>query len=403
MNNHQHTSPELSEIVDRAINRLVAGEKVDITALYADHPSLRQELEAILPAIQAMAEFGKTANGTRSAADSAAATESLSMGPCDLGDFRILREIGRGGMGVVYEAMQLSLRRLVALKVLPFAAMLDSRQLERFKHEAQAAAALRHPHIVSVHSVGCERGVHFYAMDLVDGPSLAEVIHDLQRALTSEMEDKFERVPESNDTQPAASLSTQHSSCRQEFFRRVAELGIQAARALQYAHECGIVHRDIKPSNLLIDRDGKLWVTDFGLAMTQAGDGLTLTGDLIGTLRYMSPEQAAGDRSSIAHQTDIYSLGASLYELLALCPAFQDNDRQSLLKQIDERDPPQLRRLDGEIPRDLETVVAKAMAKQPQDRYAVAGELADDLQRFLDLKPVRARKNHSHSTTGKVG
>ncbi len=150
------------------------------------------------------------------------------------------------------------------------------------------------------------------------------------------------------------------------------ELGIQAAEALQYAHECGIVHRDIKPSNLLVDRHAKLWVTDFGLAMTQAGDGLTLTGDLIGTVRYMSPEQAAGNWALVDHRADIYSLGVSLYELLTLHPAFEGQDRQALLRRIDEKDAPLPRSIDGSIPRDLETIVMKAMAKDSHERYATA-------------------------------
>jgi hypothetical protein len=173
----------------------------------------------------------------------------------------------------------------------------------------------------------------------------------------------------------------------------VAELGEQAAQALDHAHQAGIVHRDVKPGNLLLDGSGRLWVTDFGLAHVQHGEAsLTMTGDLVGTLRYMSPEQALAKRVPIDHRTDVYSLGATLYELLTLRPAFQGSDRQELLRQIAFEEPPPPRRLDKAVPVELETIVLKALEKNPVERYATAQELADDLQRFLDHKPIRARR-----------
>jgi serine/threonine protein kinase len=259
-----------------------------------------------------------------------------------LGDFRILREVGRGGMGVVYEAVQISLGRPVALKVLPFAAALDARQLQRFKNEAQAAAQLHHTNIVPVYAVGCERGVHFYAMQLIDGQTLAAVIADLrQRAHEGEApadpQQTLAYVPGpcpaaaagQADTPLAQALSTERPTRSLAFFRTAARLGGQAAQALEHAHQMGIIHRDVKPGNLMIDGRGNLWVTDFGLAHIQSDSKLTMTGDLLGTLRYMSPEQALGQRVVVDHRTDVYSLGATLYELLTLKPAFDGRDRQA--------------------------------------------------------------------------
>jgi serine/threonine protein kinase len=177
----------------------------------------------------------------------------------------------------------------------------------------------------------------------------------------------------------------------------VAELGIQAAEALEYAHSLGVIHRDIKPANLLIDARGNLWVTDFGLAQFHSDPGLTITGDLVGTLRYMSPEQARGHRGIIDHRTDIYSLGVTLYELLTLRPTFPGDDRQQLLRQIADEEPIAPRRLNASIPRELETIVLKAMSKEPESRYATAQELADDLRRFVENKPIKPAGPSSRS------
>ena len=172
----------------------------------------------------------------------------------------------------------------------------------------------------------------------------------------------------------------------------VAALGIQAAEALDHAHKYGIVHRDIKPANLLLDVEGNLWITDFGLARLQDDAGLTITGDLLGTLRYMSPEQALAKRGYLDHRTDIYSLGATLYELLTLRPAIDGQDRQEVLRKIAQDEPTPLRRLNPAIPRELETILLKAMSKEPGSRYDTAQELADDLRHFLEHRPIRARR-----------
>ena len=192
------------------------------------------------------------------------------------------------------------------------------------------------------------------------------------------------------DARPAA--STDVSVRSREFFHRVAGWGIQAAEALEHAHQMGVVHRDIKPSNLLIDLQGQLWITDFGLAFTRGGTSVTATGDVVGTLRYMSPEQASGHSRAVDHHTDIYSLAVTLYEVLTLHPLFPDGDRQAVWRQIISVDPAPPRRSNPAIPRDLETILIKALAKEPESRYASAQQFADDLRRFLADEPIRARR-----------
>ena len=334
----------------------------------------------------------------------------------------------------------------------------------------KSAAALDHPNIVSVYWVGCERGVHYYAMQYIEGRTLAQVIDELRassplppgegqgvravgggqraagkgteptvslgtspqaappddspepRTLSPEPSSPAARpsplVPDTK-REPQAAISTKGPNRTAEFFRSAVQLGIQAAEALEHAHQMGVVHRDIKPSNLMVEfplpsptgrglggegrgpggeRQGArgecphLWVTDFGLAMTQKDPALTMTGDIVGTLRYMSPEQALGKRSQMDHRTDIYSLGVTLYELLTLQPAFAGDNRETLVRRLLEDDPPRPRTVNRAIPRDLETIVLKATAKEPQQRYATAQELADDLKRFLADEPIRARR-----------
>ncbi len=361
-----------------------------------------------------------------------------------LGDYRILREIGRGGMGVVYEAEQVSLGRHVALKVLPFAAAIDPKQRQRFQIEAQAAAQLHHPHIVPIFSVGCDHGIHYYAMQFVEGRSLAVILHELRhvnadplagsekRSPAIGLESTEKANPSANNTHVVASppsvtlepsvaiterdasgdpetISAPGSAISQNdpflvpkiegsmhrdraYCRNIARLGAEAADALDHAHGLGILHRDIKPANLLIDPHGALWITDFGLARFPSDLSLTHTGDMVGTLRYMSPEQALARRGVVDQRTDIYSLGATLYELLTLRPAFDGRDHQELLRQIALDEPTRPRRLNSAVPRDLETIVLKAMAKDPSSRYATAQDLAADLKRFLDDRPILARR-----------
>jgi serine/threonine protein kinase len=407
----------VGQVADEFLRRQERGERPNVEEYMARYPQAAPILGKVLAALGLLEQSLTVAAGGTTSEGPVAGT---------LGDFRIVREVGRGGMGVVYEAEQISLIRRVALKVLPFAAALDAKQLQRFKNEAQAAAHLQHTNIVPVYYVGCERGIHFYAMQFIDGYTLAAVIHELRQStgrevaevsvsggsasalagelasgrwapapcrgadppplsLRGETDQAEEALSADTATPPVAALSTERSATSPAFFRTVAHLGVQTAEALEHAHALGVIHRDIKPANLLVEwRAGGvnppvLWVTDFGLAHWQSQPGLTLTGDLLGTLRYMSPEQALARRAAVDARTDVYSLGVTLYELLTLEPAYNGRNREAVLRQIAFEDPRPPRRLNPAVPIELETIVLKAMAKSPAERYATAQELADDL------------------------
>jgi serine/threonine protein kinase len=403
---------QLENLLEEFAGRLQAGEPVDVAAFAAAHPEQEEQLRRVLPTMLVLADLGRSASAGGAAPPATGADGERSPGV--LGDFRIVREVGRGGMGIVYEAEQVSLHRRVALKVLPFAGTLDERQLQRFQNEARAAAGLHHTNIVPVYYVGCERGVHFYAMQFIDGQTLGELIRQLQQPVVPRAAGAGERTtayppPDAAGSAGAATervagqgtLASSGPGRGREYFRRVAGLGVQAAEALDHAHQAGVVHRDVKPANLLLDGRGNVWVTDFGLAHVQGGASLTMSGDLVGTLRYMSPEQALAKRVVIDHRTDVYSLGVTLYELLTLRPAFGGTDRQELLRQIAFEEPKPPRRLNKAVPAELETIVLKAMEKSPTDRYGTAQEMADDLRRFLEDKPIRARRPTAVQRLGK--
>jgi hypothetical protein len=285
------------------------------------------------------------------------------------------------------------------------------------RHPEIAAALLHHQNIVPVYGIGCEGGVHYYAMQFIEGQTLAQVVASLRKQVGLETEERNQIEPKRRDSSPADAtvaysprpeqaqshrldtdqeirgiLSTERSTKQPAYFRSIVQMGIQAAEGLEHAHLEGVVHRDIKPSNLLLDSRGKVWITDFGLARIGTDRDLTMSGDLIGTLRYMSPEQALAKRVIVDHRTDIYSLGLTLYELLTLEPAFGGSDRHELLRQIAFEEPPPPRRRNSSIPPELETIVLKAVAKNPDERYGTAQELADDLERFLRDEPIRAKR-----------
>ncbi len=394
----------LGEAVFACVQALEAGQPLGEDEVRARYPDLADDLLHYLDGRRAVEQVAAPLRHAVQAGLPDGTPGNGAAGPGSvLGDFRILREVGRGGMGVVYEAEQISLKRRVALKVLPLAATMDPRGLQRFQNEARAAACLHHTHIVPVHAVGCERGIPFYAMQFIDGRSLADMLRELRKLGDGRPEQQttvLEPPPGGAGgavaTKPEARQTTATGSGAKpgrEYFRRVAEWGVQAAEALDHAHQLGVVHRDVKPANLLVDGRGSLWVTDFGLAQIQQGEAsLTRTGDLVGTLRYMSPEQALAKRVVVDHRTDVYSLGATLYELLTLRPAFGGNDRHELLRQIafDEPKPP--RKVGRAVPPELEVIVLKALEKNPAERYATAQEVADDLRRWLDDRPIQARR-----------
>ncbi len=343
-------------------------------------------------------------------------------------------------MGLVYEAEQISLGRHVALKVLPRKMLLDAQRKRRFQREAKAAAKLHHTNIVPVFGVGEHDGLPYYVMQFIQGLGLDEVFDELKRlrgqgtqidastggelrvsrkdvsaadvarslvtgafqgakeqaeephgqdepdnpSTTGKLSDSF-TLSSSSVSLPASRGKTGKPT----YWQSVAQIGVQVADALAYAHKQGILHRDIKPSNLLLDTRGMVWVTDFGLARTDDEEHLTDTGDIVGTLRYMPPEAFEGRGDC---RGDLYSLGLTLYELLALRPAFEDKDRHQLIKRVTTEEPPRLDKLNRSIPRDLVTIVHKAIDREPARRYASAEELGADLQRFLDDEPIQARR-----------
>ncbi|HUY34012.1 MAG TPA: protein kinase [Pirellulales bacterium] len=428
--------PRVAEVVGEYLERLEQGLAPDRGKYVVRYPELASAIEQCLAGLEMVRAVAPRTQpgGDRPGGDRPGGSEAArERAPRSLGDFEILRELGRGGMGVVYEALQLSLGRHVALKVLPFASTFDARQLQRFKNEAQAAALLHHTNIVPIYAVGCERGVHFYAMQLIEGQSLAVLIRQLRvqaglvpaaeahdgksasgraGSLGEGAEASYAKLLGATDphlessaktTVPGLSghgrpmsdvtVSVTAGTARrgETYFRKVARLMAQAADALDHAHQLGIVHRDVKPANLLVNTAGTLWVADFGLAQFQTDAGLTRTGDMLGTLRYMSPEQAGGQRTALDHRTDIYSLGATFYELLTLQPVFAGETRQELLFQILHNEPRAPRAVNRVIPVELETIVLKALRKAPAERYATAAEFADDIRRFLDDRPILAR------------
>jgi len=454
------------------MDRQRRGELPSITEYASRYPDLAADIEEIFPTIAVMEQV--------KAHKEQGSNARVSLGGVRLerlGDFRILREIGRGGMGIVYEAFQESLGRHVAVKVLPGQTLLDPLHLRRFHREAQTAARLHHTNIVPVFGVGEHGGFHYIVMQLIDGAGLDDVLASLRQSNSrtpatagkdastfaaqdataptrskhgSEVsslaralaEGQFGQEPTSDVAAPDSSddlgqtreelvrpgqPSLPAGTATEEFefdgntkingdhrattptsadgpaidepwqfgppyWRSVAKIGQQVAEALYYAHSHHTLHRDIKPANLLLDSQGVAWISDFGLAKAMEHDNVTQTGAMVGTLRYMAPEQFSGHANA---RSDIYSLGLTLYELLTLRPAFEANSRSSLIAKIAHGEPASPRKLNAAIPRDLETIVLKAMAREPRDRYATAGELARDMECFLEDRPIQARRTRA--------
>jgi serine/threonine protein kinase len=328
-----------------------------------------------------------------------------------LGDFELLREIGRGGMGVVYEARQVSLNRLVALKALTGIG-LTPQIVRRFQREAEAAGKLQHTNIVPVFATGEEHGTYYYVMALVDGCSLDKILRQLRKTgdpavllggldstqtdLTSPEDTAIRggftlgHIGDTTVQRPGGDIDLSSLGSGNVYFDGAARMIAEVAEALDYAHKQGVIHRDIKPSNLLLSLEGRLCINDFGLARILEQPGLTVTGEFLGTPRYMSPEQAGG--RPVDHRTDVFSLGATLYELLTLAPPFPGQRRDEVLEQILRSDPKPLRKLNRRIPLDLETICLKALEKDPNRRYESAGAMAADLRRYLSRFPIAARR-----------
>jgi serine/threonine protein kinase/WD40 repeat protein/Tfp pilus assembly protein PilF len=425
----------VESLLEAYLERCRRGERPSVSEYIRHYPALAEQIRELFPALALIEEFGSVSSPPP---DPLPPPPTEGGGPVlrQLGEYRLLREVGRGGMGVVYEAVQETLGRHVALKVLPFQALADPVHRERFRREAQAAARLHHSNIVPVFGVGEDQGIHYYAMQFIQGQGLDAVLRELRRLrnqadvptatvpgprvertdsilqglLTGRLPGPAGSAASATQVRPApqplaadppapsrpslagvtgASQSDLATQAKGPYCRSAAEIGVQVADALAYAHKQGIVHRDIKPSNLLLDTRGTVWVTDFGLAKAEGSEELTGTGDIVGTLRYMAPERFQGRADP---RSDVYSLGATLYELVTLCPAVTDGDPGLMMDRIRREEPPRPRRLDRAIPRDLETIILKALAKEPADRYPSADALAEDLRRFLADRPIRARR-----------
>jgi eukaryotic-like serine/threonine-protein kinase len=454
----------LTRLADEFAARYRAGERPSLQEYIDRHPELAEDIRELLPA---MVQIEQVKEDHDEAAEQAASPAPPALR--QLGDFRILREVGKGGMGIVYEAEQVSLGRHVALKVLPKNMLLDAQAKRRFDREAKSAARLHHTNIVPVFGVGEQDGMPYYVMQFIQGLGLDDVLEELKKlqhggpkagthiggdpqashdmghahgvpeevtdrktqtpgavsavnvarslwtgeflstldqddatAPANTEDDRKAAAPRSAATPDASALSSSSvvlpgqsrdgskaKSKKRTYWQSVATIGVQVAEAMEYAHKQGIHHRDIKPSNLLLDSQGTVWVTDFGLAKVDDQQNLTHTGDILGTLRYMPPEAFEGKTDA---RSDVYSLGLTLYEMLAFRAAFDEKERHRLIKQVTETEPDPLGKLNRQVPHDLETIVHKAIDKDPAQRYASAGALAEDLQRFIDDEPIQARR-----------
>ena len=420
----------LGEAIEAYLTLAEAGEAPDPEEFAARYPDLEMELREAFEGLALVRGL---------VGDSRGESGSLRAGRRVAG-YRIVRELGRGGMGIVYEAVHVDLDRPVALKVLGYAAAPDSNSRRRFLNEAKTAAGLHHTYIVPVFDVGQVGSLCYYAMQRIEGSGLDRVIKLLKQTRSgpsgadpSDSRPTPRATPGAPLTEPLtqgpdqsraamdrrsltdATASWVQSSSRtsrlgirippdddlttpytpptgSSYYRWVAQAGKQAAEGLAYAHRRGVIHRDIKPSNLLVDERGNTWIADFGLASraTDPGQSHTHATGPVGTPRYMSPEQAAAQ--PVDPRTDVYSLGATLYEMLTLRPAFDGATSAEVIEQIRTKDPLPPRKITPRTPRDLETIILKAMSKRPVDRYESSEALAEDLTRYLASEPVRARR-----------
>ncbi|MBX3438875.1 MAG: protein kinase [Planctomycetaceae bacterium] len=496
-------------LADEFALRYRRGETPSITEYVRRYPEHAEQIESLFPSVALLEQLGSRPEGD---GEGRPAPQGSLPPHHQVGDFEILRVIGRGGMGVVYEAVQQSLHRTVALKVLSTSSLHSENQVKRFEREAQAAAQLHHTNIVPVFGVGEQEGLRYYVMQRIHGLGLDAVLAELARcarsgsptvdrspggprelgfahdlagvlisgeltrsksgshlsgdtsstrshpsapsvgpmrsgqgsAVDGSAETRlFAPTPSSGDTSDVAPPSFVPSSLvlrdsfsggagvrssmilrddlrwseeaslgdrsavpssnesvetggaahffGRRYWRNIARIGVQVASGLQYAHSQSTLHRDIKPANILLDNEGTAWIADFGLAKVLESDNVTRTGDVVGTLRYMAPEQFHGEAHA---RSDLYSLGLTLYELLTLRPAYDETDRQKLIaRKLTPHDPPSLRKWAPDIPRDLETIVHKCLAYEAGERYATAGAVLEDLQAFLDDRPIQARQS----------
>lgn len=464
-------------LAEEFTQRFRSGNPPSIKEYVEKYPELADEINEVFPSVAMLEQLRSNQNESL---DQLEKGPQLPPIPSKLhDDFQILRVAGRGGMGIVYEAVQRVLQRRVALKILNDSVISSPKHVHRFAREARSAATLHHTNIVPVFSFGQTDGTHYYVMQFINGAGLDEIVSELRRLENQNDADSMDDLtddPLASSTSHSAELtaralrdglferprkpgenlaSTSNSAMRRtvgsvdeysqtkelnaesnskssqtiviekqelsaaslssdaeqatpidpskletenpgssqklgmSYWKSIVRMGVQVADALQYAHSNRVLHRDIKPSNLILDSQGTVWVTDFGLAKQLEEDDLTRTGDVVGTLRYMSPEQLDGKADA---RSDIYSLGLSLYEMLTLRPAFDETTHGKLLQQKSNKTSISTHSINRKIPRDLETIILKACEADPKNRYQTAGELAEDLQRFLDDEPIRARR-----------
>lgn len=431
----------LDSLATEFLDRYRNGERPSVAEYAEAHPEIADDIRDLFPTIAQMEGF-KVEVERPSQSGAGPTPPRGRLGMEQLGDFRIIREVGRGGMGVVYEAEQTSLGRRVALKVLPLLSTLNPDLIRRFQREAKTAGRLHHANIVPVFGVGESHGFHYYVMQMIDGIGLDSLIDEKfptasaadqpveakQLDLTTDncpsqdgtvAESRARQQPK--ETPPASEGPTAQFAVPSEYadlavsevdaadiptideqvpqpptaepqqldLRRIIHIGVQAADALHYAHENGILHRDIKPGNLLLDKGGALWVADFGLAKAIETDDITASGNIVGTVRYMAPEALQGKADG---RSDVYSLGVTLYEVLVGRRAWQQTERTQLIQQIFNSGLIPLRKVEPSLPRDLETVIMKATARDLPNRYQSAAEFAHDLQNILDDRPITARR-----------
>ena len=392
-NNHVESLREerLAKIIAEFADRVNAGEAIDAQDILIAHPDLAHDLAPALDALDALKP--------------SAIEEPLGT----FGDYTLRRRIGRGGMGVVYDAWEKSMNRQVALKVLPAGVAADNKSFARFVREAQVSGNLHHPNVVPVYGMGVKERTPYYAMEYVEGETLGQILSQRGNVPGT---DSMERVRTQiisllcrnkmaseatvsgmgrtiGDSAERPSVETDDS--RVAYCTRLAAAFANVADGLEHAHSKGVIHRDIKPSNLMLDYAGRLRILDFGLARLEGQDALTMTGDFLGTPLYMSPEQARRRKIAVDHRTDVYSLGATMYEMFVFQPPFRGDDPHDTLTRIIESDPQSLREFDAAIPRELETIVLKCLRKEPGDRYETAAALAQDLRRFVRGEAIEAR------------
>ncbi len=374
------------DVVESFLAELRRGETPSVEDYARRYPRMADDIRQNIPTLLLLEQVKQDANQQILAP----AGVNSDIEPKELkrlGDYRLVREIGRGGMGIVYQAEQESLGRHVAVKALAGHALLDPKYLTRFRREARAAASLHHTNIVPVLDVGECQGVHYFVMQYIQGHGLDQVIAELRRMRDAHDDTTTSLLPGVLTRLSSGSASVESN---RDYWRSVVRIGLQAAGALEFAHAHGILHRDVKPSNLLLDEEGTTWVSDFGLAKSPEQESVTESGDLLGTLRYMAPESFQGDFDA---RSDVFGLGLTLYEMCSLEPARTAPQRNDLIRQITHGDVPRLRRIRRDVPRDLETIVHKAIDSDPRRRYQTAEQLAVDLGCFLDDRPIRARRS----------